>query len=309
VNGTAAAAGHARGIAGTGDDAGRSLAAPGATPDTTVAVFVGDAGTHLSPKTLDAAITLLRAAGLKPVPVGAGRSTGLLASSLGFPETATALARAVIAEVEAAGCRRLLTVSPGDRFAFERLYRERLDLTWPASIVVEDAAVVLAAALQWGALTLRRRANVPAYAYHDPCHAPRIDRDSAAPRALLAAALGDEPARRMFWREGRAHPCGATGGLEFTQPAIAASLADARLEDAVAAGATWLITDDPGCLYHLQSRSAHLASRGAATPGPTDPGSATPDSVTASSAAPGAADATGIEVRGLYELLVEQLQG
>ena len=77
----------------------------------------------------------------------------------------------------------------------------------------------------------------------------------------------------MFWREGRAHPCGAIGGLEFTQPAIAARLADARLADAASRGAKWVIADDPGCLNHLRSRKSE-----------------------------------GLEVRGLYELLVEQLQ-
>ena len=81
----------------------------------------------------------------------------------------------------------------------------------------------------------------------------------------------------MFWREQRAHPCGATGGLEFTQPAIAGRLADARLEDAASRGAKWVIADDPGCLNHLHP-SAASAGQG------------------------------GLEVRGLYELLVEQLQ-
>jgi Fe-S oxidoreductase len=78
----------------------------------------------------------------------------------------------------------------------------------------------------------------------------------------------------MFWREQRAHPCGAIGGLEFTQPAIAGRLADARLEDAASRGAKWVIADDPGCLNHLRGR----------------PGQG------------------GLEIRGLYELLVEQLQ-
>jgi L-lactate dehydrogenase complex protein LldF len=81
----------------------------------------------------------------------------------------------------------------------------------------------------------------------------------------------------MFWREQRAHPCGAIGGLEFTQPAIASRLADARLEDAASRGAKWVIADDPGCLNHLRGRQSGAAGQ-------------------------------GLEVRGLYELLAEQLQ-
>ena len=82
----------------------------------------------------------------------------------------------------------------------------------------------------------------------------------------------------MFWREQRAHPCGAIGGLEFTQPAIAGRLADARLADAASRGAKWVIADDPGCLQP--------PARGQR----------------------GRAGQEGLEVRGLYELLVEQLQ-
>jgi Fe-S oxidoreductase len=54
----------------------------------------------------------------------------------------------------------------------------------------------------------------------------------------------------MFWRESRAHPCGNTA-LQFTQPAISDQLTQARLNDAVNAGARRIITEDPDCLAHL----------------------------------------------------------
>jgi Fe-S oxidoreductase len=243
-----------------------------------VGLFIGDAAAYLGPKVWEAAIKLLEAAGLKPVPVGVGRSNGLLASSLGFPDTATAHAKAVLADVAASGCRELLVLAPGDRYAFERLYRERLNIEWPAAVAVKEVTAVLAEAAAAGRLEFRNTTDAPAYTYHDPCHGPRAGHNHAAPRALLAAALGAGPAVDMFWREQRAHPCGAIGGLEFTQPAIAARLADARLADAASRGAKWVIADDPGCLNHLRGRN---------------------------SAAPGQG---GLEVRGLYELLVEQLQ-
>jgi Fe-S oxidoreductase len=239
-----------------------------------VGVFIGDAAAYLGPKVWEAAITLLKAAGLTPVPVGVGRSNGVLASSLGFPDTATAHARAVLADVAAAGCRDLLVLAPGDRYAFERLYRERLNIEWPAGVAVKEVTAVLADAAAAGRLKFRNRTDAPAYTYHDPCHGPRAGHNFAAPRALLALALGASSAVDMFWREQRAHPCGAIGGLEFTQPAIAARLADARLADAASRGAKWVIADDPGCLNHLRGRNK----------------------------------SEGLEVRGLYELLAEQLQ-
>jgi Fe-S oxidoreductase len=271
-----------------GSATGGASIRPASATDSTrdVALFVSDTATFLGRPALESALTLLAAAGVKAAPIGVGRSTGLLASSLGFPETAKSLARAALDEVAASTCRELLVLTPGDRYAFERLYRERLDLAWPAEVTVKEVTTVLAEAVQAGRLRFRdtggqsgagaaadaeANGGAPAYAYHDPCHAPRIGRDAAAPRALLRAALGGLEVR-LFWREERAHPCGAIGGLEFTQPDIAARLADARLADAAAAGARWLITDDPGCLDHLRGRAA-----------------------------------SGLEVRGLYELLVGRL--
>jgi Fe-S oxidoreductase len=221
-----------------------------------VALFVGDAALHLGKPALDALRRLLEAAGITAVPIAAGRSTGSIASSLGFAATARDLADAVLAEVAASGCSRLIVVSPADRWAFERVYPDRLGLTWPAGVVIEDAATVLAHALDNGRLRLRPDTAAPAWAYHDPCHSPRVPRDAQAPRRLLAAAFGEAGHRELFWREHRAHPCGAVGGLEFTQPAIASALARARIADALAAGARWLLTEDPACLHQIRTADA-----------------------------------------------------
>jgi Fe-S oxidoreductase len=233
-----------------------SLTAPDASRQTgEVALVVGDAAQCLSPGTVEAVLTLLAAAGLAPLRIGVGRSTGWLSSSLGQQSTAIALGEALIAEVAATGAREVLVLSAADRWAIEHVYPDRLGLAWPAGVVVKDVTAVLHDALAAGRLRFRPSTGTPAYAYHDPCHAARLARDHAAPRALLAAALGDASARSLFWREGRAHPCGAVGGLEFTHQAIAAELAAARLADATTAGAEWLITDDAACLHHLRTHA------------------------------------------------------
>jgi Fe-S oxidoreductase len=165
-------------------------------------------------------------------------------------------------------------LTPEDRFGFERVYRDRLGLELPAGVRIREVSEVLAAGLAQGKVSFRPLADAPAYAYHDPCHSARVERDDAAPRALLLEVLGSDAERNLFWRGRRAHPCGAVGGLQFTQPAIAAKLADARLDDARSAGAAWLITDDPSCAHHLRSRPQQ-----------------------------------DVTVRGFYELLAEQLVG
>ena len=116
---------------------------------------------------------------------------------------------------------------------------------------MREVTEVLAQAVADGRLTFSARREHLTFAYHDPCHSPRVAPDRSAPRALLAAALGASASHDLFWRGSRAHPCGAIGGLEFTTPGIARQLADARLDDAVNVGVRVLVTEDPACRAHL----------------------------------------------------------
>jgi Fe-S oxidoreductase len=218
-----------------------------------VGVFVGD----LPPgdtRTVDAVLTLLSRAGLPAVMVGSGRSTGLVASALGFVDTAKRLAEAVLADVAASTCTQLLVLSPGDRFAFERAYSTRLGITWPDGVRVREVTAALAEAHASGTLRFQPPADTVPWAYQEPDHAVRVG-DRPWPRQLLAAALGGAQERRLLRRDERAHPCGTAGGLELTQPSVAAGLADARLEDARTAGAKRLVTEDPACVRLLRQQA------------------------------------------------------
>ena len=226
-----------------------------------IALFVGDAGQHRGAAQVAAAQRLLAAAGRQVVLIGEGRSSGLVASSLGLRETAIALGRAVLADVAASGAGEVLVLGPGDRWTFEFAYPSRLGLTWPEGVRVREVVDVLVDDVNTGALTLRPT-DAGTYAYVDPCHTARLGDRRPAPRALLAAVFGRAQARELFWREHRAHPCGSIGGLEFTQPAIAKQLTDARLADVTASGASWAVTDDPACLHHLRTASTPMAVRG-----------------------------------------------
>jgi Fe-S oxidoreductase len=219
------------------------------------ALFVGDTGRYRGAESVDAAIRLLQAIGTEVVPISSGRSSGLLANALGLTETAETLGRAVLEDVEASGAREVLVLAPADRWTFEYVYLHRLGLKWPVGVAVREVPDVLAGAAADGRLRFERRGDDESYGYHDPCHAPRVASDRAAPRVLLAAALGSSAARNLFWRGSRAHPCGAIGGLEFTSPDIARRLAAARLADAANAGARVLITEDPLCLTHLSANA------------------------------------------------------
>ncbi len=236
-----------------------------------VALFVGDEAAYRWPAALDAALKLLAAVGIEPVLIGRGRNNGYLASSLGFPDTARNLAQATLDELAASGARQMLVLSPGDYFAFHKLYDERLDVAWPRRIEIREVISLLAGALEMGDLHLRRAEETVEYAYLDPTHTVRVEGRWSDPRRLLDAVLPG-PRRELFWRQERSHPTGATA-LQFSMPHLSMMLASVRLEDAQKTGARLLLTEAPGDLALL----SRLAPR------------------------------FGLRLQGLYELLAEHL--
>ena len=219
-----------------------------------VALFVGDEVRYLWPTALNAALKLLKAAGVEPVLIGKGRSTGYLASSLGLPDLARRLAQDTIEELNATGARRLFVLSPGDFFAFVQMHDERLGVTMPEGREVVEVIPFLAAQLAQDALEFRQADEDFAYAYVDPSHAVRVKSRYEAPRRLLKAVLR-KPFRELFWRDGHAYPCGNLA-LAFTQPDLADALTQARLSDAAETGAQGVITEGPGSLAHLERHAA-----------------------------------------------------
>jgi Fe-S oxidoreductase len=251
-----------------GNAYGVAAPAPEATEWADTAVLVGSAAFHREWESVRAGRRLLEHAGLEHTLAAVGRSSGYLAYTLGLREVARQLARATVEELEHLGCRRLVVLSPQQAHTLKHIY-PLLGAPLPERIEVIELTALLAEQLEQGRLKLRQ-ADLD-LAYHDPCQTPRIDGRWGAPRRLLAA-LTARPPREGFWREKRATPCGASGGLPWTQPNLAAGLARAALADATREGARLIVTDAPACLAHL---------RGVA--------------------------GDGVEVRGLYELLAEQV--
>jgi Fe-S oxidoreductase len=235
------------------------------------ALFVGDEARYLWPAALEAALTLLRAVDVEPVLIGNGRNNGYLASSIGCPETAAALAQANLDDLAASGAERLLVLTPGDYFTFKQLYDERLGLPLPAGVELVELLPFLAERLEAGTLCFNHAPPDVAYAYVDPTHSSRVKTRYEAPRRLLSAVFG-APGHELFWRCERTHPCGNLA-LAFTQPALAHMLTHSRLLDAQGSGAQLIITEEPGSLHYLSQEAAEF----------------------------------GLQVQGLYELLADQL--
>jgi Fe-S oxidoreductase len=236
-----------------------------------IALFVGDDAKYLRPTALEGALKLLEAAGVKPVLIGIGRSNGYLASSLGFPETAKMLVQTTLDELKASGARRMLVLTPGDYYAFDRLLTERLEVEWPQGVELQEVMSLLDEKFKAGRLKFKSPDDKRPYAYIDPTHSLRIPARYETPRGLLAGVMSTA-GRELFWRKERMHPCG-NGALQFITPHISDHLTYARLADVQQAGAQIAITEDPGCLNQL---SRH-------------------------------ADRFGLHIQGLYELLADHL--
>jgi Fe-S oxidoreductase len=245
---------------------------PGVVPgEGDVALFVGDEAQYLWPKTLTVVSDLLVTLGINPVMIGLGRNSGYLASSLGLKDTAVQLAEATLDELQKSGARRMLVLSPGDYFTFNQLYEERLGIEFPADVELIELTTLLAERLEGGEIEFNQLPQDIPYAYVDPTHAVRVPGRHDHPRKLLAAVMKG-PAKELFWRRERGHPVGSTG-LRFTKPDIAEKLTSARLEDAQRSGAKLLVSDDPGTLQQLDE----------------------------------SAEKFGLQVRGLYDILFQQL--
>ncbi|HEY3368960.1 MAG TPA: LUD domain-containing protein [Symbiobacteriaceae bacterium] len=94
--------------------------------------------------------------------------------------------------------------------------------------------------------------------YHESCHLSLGQGISDQPRALLKAIPGVE----LVEMAAREACCGSGGTWSMQHPELAARLQEVKLEDAAATGAEVLVTANPGCLLHLQSRglrAVHLA--------------------------------------------------
>lgn len=230
-------------------------------------LFIGDAAYFLAPQLVNAAEKLLGAAGIAFTTVEGGKASGYLPYTLGLWETARAFASDTTRALEASGATRVITLSTQDAHALQHVYAE-LGVRLPDAVNVTTLADVLANAGD----TLKINSRAPqAYTYHDASQAIRLKHHWLNTRVLATQAMGSEP-REMLFRENLATPVGTSGGLQFTQPALAEKLARIRLAEAQATGAEFILTDDPLDTVTLQKYAA------------------------------------GITVLNLYEVLAEQVQ-
>ena len=92
-------------------------------------------------------------------------------------------------------------------------------------------------------------------AYHDACHALRVLKDGAAPRAVL----GEVPQLRLVDIPTGDRCCGAAGTYFVSQPTFADALGAEKAEAVASTGADIVASANPGCTMQI---AAGLRSRG-----------------------------------------------
>lgn len=85
---------------------------------------------------------------------------------------------------------------------------------------------------------------------HDSCHALRELGISAQPRTVLEAA-----GREIVESPSAERCCGFGGTFSVKLPEVSVAMADEKLDDFVACGATTVVGCDASCLLHLEARS------------------------------------------------------
>lgn len=220
------------------------------------ALFAGDEADHFSPGSLEAAVKLLKGAGIEPAIIGRGRNDSLIPSGLGLRSQAQKLADATLKDLSATGARHLLTLSAGSWFSFSRIYPERLETPIGSDISITEVMTILNKKHEAGELSLKKLRLEKRYAYVDPVHSVRVQSRFGEARSLIDRVFeGDRV--ELFWRKERSGANGHTG-LQFTHPELAAKLTRARLLDAKEAGAELLFCDDPGTIGHLKKEAVEF---------------------------------------------------
>jgi len=224
-----------------------------------VGMLTGCVQSVFFPRVNTATARVLAAEGCDVIIPRAQGCCGALSLHSGRAAEAVRFARRTIETFEAAGVDAIVVNSAGCGSAmkeYELLFADSPE--WAAraaalSAKVRDLAEFLDAL---GPAAERHPVEVRA-AYHDACHLGHAQRITAAPRALLRAIPGLE----LVELKDAGVCCGSAGVYNLLQPDAARELGSRKADSVVDAGASLLISANPGCTLQI---SSELAARGVA---------------------------------------------
>ncbi|HTW94809.1 MAG TPA: heterodisulfide reductase-related iron-sulfur binding cluster [Tepidisphaeraceae bacterium] len=226
-------------------------------PKAVVALLTGCVGGVLFDDTLRKTVELLTAAGAEVLCPPRQTCCGALHQHRGHRKAAQRLARrninafpkADFIVTTMAGCGAMLH-EYDSLLRDDGAYRDRAA---DFSARARDVCEVLA---ELGLPEMRHAQPIVA-TYHDACHLAHARHVTAPPRQLLARI----PGLRLIPLGESDMCCGAAGSYNLTQPEMASRLADRKLQNIAATGATVCVTGNGGCALHLQSQAAARGRR------------------------------------------------
>lgn len=151
-------------------------------------------------------------------------------------------------EVRRLGARRVVMTCPSCHYTWKHVYPAELGRELGFEVVTGAEAV--RELLRDGRLAFGEPKRPGVVAFHDPCDLGRKGGHYDEPREVLAALPGF---RVVEMENNREHSlcCGGGGDLETFEPALVASVASRRVDQAVAAGADHLVSACPQCVRTL----------------------------------------------------------
>lgn len=234
-----------------GGDPRRSAIAPPPGSET-IDLFRGCIAPILLPGVEPAARRLLAAAGYEVrLPAGQG-CCGALAWHHGDPKIARACLRRNLRAfaggsgpivVTAAGCGAALREAPEWLGEGDPLHGAARAL----AARVRDLTEIL----DERSYRLRMKECARKAAFQDPCHLKQVQGISGPPRRLLRRIPG------LILREADGAPncCGSAGLYSFIHAEISRRLAGDLLDCLAPDSVSWLVTANPGCLFHLRDQA------------------------------------------------------
>lgn len=170
---------------------------------------------------------------------------------LGEKEKARNLAGQNIEIFRKTGAKRIVTACAG---CYKTLLQDYPPLTGERVPVVH-VTQLLSEMLKEGKISISKSADAATVTYHDPCHLGRHTKMYEWPREILRNLPGISLVEMERTRE-KSRCCGAGGGLKTLDQNLTQKIAEKRIEDAEATGATVLVTSCPFCEQTL-SEAAH----------------------------------------------------
>jgi glycolate oxidase iron-sulfur subunit len=222
-----------------------------------VAFFPGCIGSVLFAKVNQQAVDLIAACGVNVVVPPANVCCGAIHHHDGAPEIAREFARKNIDAfmpregpapdwivTAIAGCGAMLK-------EYDHLLRDDLAYAERAKLFVSKVRDISQVLVECGLPEMKHPIN-ETITYHDACHLAHAQRVTSEPRALLARIPGIKivplPESEIC--------CGAAGTYNLEQPEMATELAERKLKNIAATGATICATGNVGCCMQIQSEAA-----------------------------------------------------